>query len=299
MIAFVLCAVALVAFVLALLLRPWWRRPPEAGPGADALNLRVLRDQRDELRRDRDAGLIGGNEAEAAEGEIERRLLDERQEAAATAAATTSRGGGPVPWALVVALPLAASLGYAWRGHPEAMDAASLHAAAPIAASAAASSPEAAGSAPGMPDVDAMVARLRTRLAEHPDDPAGWTMLARAERAMGRAQAASEAFGHIGAPLQQDATLLAEYADTRAALNGARLDAAASAALARARKLEPDNPMALSLAATMEFNAKDLDAAARDWEHLLRVLPENSADAAMVRAYLKRTGHAPAASAPR
>jgi cytochrome c-type biogenesis protein CcmH len=312
-IPFLVSAVGLVALALLLLLRPFARGDDDAdaAPTARDVHRRLGRDQLEELRRDRAAGVIGADEADAAEIELKRRLLEDvAAEAAVPADAPIAPGEAAraVPaaassrataWALALALPLLGALGYAWRGHPEVFS--------PAASTAAGSQAAAAASAASGPvtaeRIEAMVERLAARLREHPDDPEGWTRLARARRVMGRAAEARDAYEHVGPALQQDATMLAEYANTIAAMNGGRLDADASKALRRALALDQDNALALSLAAAAAFNAKDMDEAARQWTHLLKVLPPDSRDAATVRAYLAQAARAAtgasAASGPR
>jgi cytochrome c-type biogenesis protein CcmH len=213
---------------------------------------------------------------------------------AALGAAGAGTASRTTAWALALAIPLLGALGYAWRGHPETLPTRASSVAAAATTKAAADAASAAPAPAAEERVGAMVERLAARLKEHPDDPAGWTRLARAWRVMGRAPEARAAYEHVGPALQQDPTMLAEYADTIVAMNDGRLDGDAAKALHRALALDKDNPMALSLAATAAFNAKDMDEAARQWKHLLKVLPPDSRDAAMARAYLAQTGRAAA-----
>ncbi len=309
MIAFLVAAAGLVAVTLLLVLRPWTGAASRAGAvaqadavadadagagdGADALaasaadevaavNRRVHRDALRELRRDHAAGLLSDADLPAAQDDLARRLLEDMP-AGATRDPVADRPGARTPVVLAIAIPLLAVAGYAWRGHPEAIQGEAGSRAMSVAAPGPAPT-----SAPTMPDVDAMLARLAARLQAAPDDPAGWTMLARAYRAQGRAREARAAFEHIGPTLQQDATLLAQYADTLAATDGGHASPAANDALTRALALDGDNAMALSLSATLAFNAHDLPRARQQWTHLLRVLPPESPDAGMVRAMLGR-----------
>ena len=59
-----------------------------------------------------------------------------------------------------------------------------------------------------------MVDKLAQRLKDQPNDPEGWTMLARAYMVMGRAADAVPAYEKAVALRPDDASLLADYADT-------------------------------------------------------------------------------------
>ena len=316
MTSFLVAAAGLVALALLLLLRPWWSRRAD-GPAARDLRRRVYLDQVDELARDRAAGLVDEADAEAARAELQRRWLEDDSEsiesasavsrAAGTAAdargahgARDARRGDRTPWLLALALPLLGAAGYAWLGHPDGIG---VRAMPPVSTAADARAAAASASAPvTATTIEQMVGRLASRLREHPDDPAGWTRLARAYRVMGRASDARDAYEHVGPTLQDDATMLAEYADTIAALHGGTLDPAASRALRRALEVDPRNPMALSLAATVAWNAKDYPEAARRWRTLLQVLPPDAHDADTTREFLARaeaaSGRTKAASRP-
>lgn len=122
-----------------------------------------------------------------------------------------------------------------------------------------------------------MVADLAARMEKNPD-PRGFVVLARSYRAMGRLPEAEAAFDRIGPALQENATLLAEYADVLATRAMGNFDGKPMAVLNQALKLEPENPMALSLAATAAYNRNDFAQAIARWEQLLRILPPDTDD---------------------
>jgi cytochrome c-type biogenesis protein CcmH len=137
-------------------------------------------------------------------------------------------------------------------------------------------------------------------LEAKPDDPKGWAVLGRSYRVMGRMADAQKAFERIGAELERDPVLLAEYADVLAANNNGNLEGTPREAVGRALKLDPDNPMALALSATAAFNRKDIASAVMQWERLLKQLPPDSEDAKWVQNQLAEIRTAAAAStAPR
>lgn len=277
--AFVLASALLVVVTLLLLLRPWRRRLADVTASTRDINAGIYRDQLAELDRDLAAGTIAEADHAQARGELQRRLLDDAGVLEPTSNAPASARTTTIVIALSVPL-LAAAL-YTFLGQPAALD-------------------PAARQASTQPDVEKMVATLAARLEAKPDDPKGWAVLGRSYRVMGRMPDAQKAFERIGAELDRDPVLLAEYADVLAANNNGNLEGKPMEAVARALKLDPDNPMALALSATAAFNRKDIDAAVMQWERLLKQLPPESEDAKWVQNQLAQIRTAVAGSgAPR
>jgi len=255
---FVMAAAVLVAVTLLLLLRPWRKAPQAESASTREINAGVYRDQLQELDRDLAAGLISEPDHEQARAELQRRLLDDANVGEATSAAPF--GSRRTSLALVVLLPLAAAGLYTWLGSPAALD------------------PQATRVATQQ-DVEKMVTDLAARMAKDPSDPKGWIVLARSYRVMNRLPQAEDAFNHIGEQLFQNATLLAEYADVLATRAMGNFDGKPMEMVNRALQLDPQNPMALSLAATAAYNRNDLAAAVAQWERLLTIVPPDSDDA--------------------
>ncbi|HEY0817361.1 MAG TPA: c-type cytochrome biogenesis protein CcmI, partial [Rhizobacter sp.] len=102
--------------------------------------------------------------------------------------------------------------------------------------------------------------------------------------------------------LQENATLLAEYADVLATRAMGNFDGKPMEMLNQALKLEPENPMAMSLAATAAYNRNDFATAVRYWEQLLRIVPPDTDDSKWLTEAIAKTreqmaGGAPAATA--
>ncbi|MBL0730983.1 c-type cytochrome biogenesis protein CcmI [Piscinibacter sp. HJYY11] len=263
---FALAAALLVVATLVVLLRPW-KRKPKASVATSDVNAGVYRDQLAEIDRDLAAGTLTPEDHAQARAELQRRLLDDVSAQETPAAATTSMRATAIVIAL--ALPLAAAGMYAWRGSPQALD--------PLVVRA-----------PEQKDVEKMVADLAARMEKNPD-PRGFVVLARSYRAMGRLPDAEAAFNRIGPALQENATLLAEYADVLATRAMGNFDGKPMEVLNQALKLEPENPMAMSLAATAAYNRNDLATALKYWEQLLRIIPPDSDDARWLTEAIAKT----------
>lgn len=265
-----LAAAVLVIAVLAILLRPLLRAP-KAGVAVDRrqANLDILRDQLQELERNRDEGTLSENDFEQARRELQRRLLEEVEasvEPARTSPATSRSGGRRTALALLIAVPLAAAGGYALLGTPQALD--PVHAQAPMNAH----------------ELDGLLQRLADRLKANPDDAQGWIMLARSYKSLGRYAEAAEAFGHVGAGLNSEPALLSDYAETLALANGGRFDGKPQEMVERALKLNPEDPQTLYSAGLAAESRQDFAGVADYWGRLLLQVEPGSQDALALEA---------------
>ncbi|MET0336032.1 MAG: c-type cytochrome biogenesis protein CcmI [Rhizobacter sp.] len=275
---FVLAAALLVVATLLLLLRPWKRSHPttEAASKREAseVNAGVYRDQMAELDRDLAAGTLSPDDHAQARTELQRRLIDDTSGTEAPAAPAI--GTRMTSLALILIVPLATAGLYTWLGSPAALD--------PLVTQA-----------PTQQNVEKMVADLAARMEKNPD-PKGWVVLARSYRAMGRLPEAENAFNRIGPALQANATLLAEYADVLATRAMGNFDGKPMEIVNQALKLEPEHPMALSLAATAAYNRNDFALAVKHWEHLQKVVPADTEDAKWLSEAIAKTREQLAAS---
>ena len=281
--AFLFASIGLMAAAVLLLLRPWQRRST-ATASMGSVQASVYADQLAELDRDLAAGTLAAADHAIAREELQRRLLEDAANRAE--ATTTPPRASATLLTLAIALPLAASGLYALLGSPAAL----LGTAGPGAA--AHESDSAA--------VERMVAGLAARLERDPSDTKGWGMLARSYHAMGRLPEAQKAFERIGPTLHADPTLLAAYADVLAARDDGRLEGRPLALIKEALALDPDHPMALSLAATAAYKRHDTAEAARHWQRLLAQLPPDSEEARwLVRTLAEISAPVSASAGPR
>ena len=259
---FYLAAAALVAAALALLLRPWWRSGRRV-VGADflpALNAAIHRDRLAELERDHLNGTLSDAGLAEAREELQRQLLDDTAAAEVATVDAVSRRSGI---AIAIMLPLLAVALYAVIGTPAAV------------------LPQAVQAQRAAADMEQLAAQLARKLEQNPDNPEGWTMLARAYKSMGRWDDAERAYARIGAELEKSAELLAEVAELLVQKNNG-FDAGSRELVQKALRLEPDNMLALFLAGGEALAAGRYAAATEYWGRLLPRLEPGSEDAQMV-----------------
>jgi cytochrome c-type biogenesis protein CcmH len=237
-------------------------------------DVEVYRDQLEEIKRDRAAGLIGDSEAAAAQIEVSRRLIAAADAEAAVAQAPpdamTRRRRAIAVLALTV-LPAGALALYLAVGSPSVPG-------QPLASRAPAE----------RQSIAQLVAQVEGHLAKNPDEGRGWEVIAPIYLRMGRfddaVKARRRALELNGATAERQAGLGEALT---AAANGV-VTAEALAAFQAAVGLDADHVMArffLGLAAEQDGRASEAAAA---WRALLDRAPPNAPWADFIRAELAR-----------
>jgi cytochrome c-type biogenesis protein CcmH len=270
---FVLALMTLAAMLAVLW--PLMRRDHAARSGSD---LAVYRDQLEEIQRDRMAGRIGDNEAEAAQVEVSRRLLAAADAEAATTLTmpTTSamRHRRAVALAALVALPLGAAAIYLSLGSPSLPD-------QPLAARNPSQS------------IDNMVAQVETHLARNPEDGRGWELIAPVYLRLGRFDDAIKARRNALAFNGETSERLAGLGEALVAAGNGVITADAKSAFDRAVALDGENIKArYFLGVAAEQDGRPADAAAI-WRAMLAAAPADAPWAEYIRHELARVEGGP------
>ena len=255
----------LTTVVLLVLLRPLLRGKKSVA-GRGAFDAEVYRDQLREVETDRERGLIGEKEAEAARLEISRRLLASAQ-SDASEQVPPSRGSNAVMLSVAAMLPLIAIGLYLAYGSPGLPD-------QPLAARLEDPSTE--------QDLAAIVARVEARLREHPEEGEGWDAIAPVYLGIGRHGNAAEAFDQALKLLGESPKRLAGRGQALVLANDGVVSEEARRVLERALVLDPTvlEPRIL-LAIAKEQDGK-FAAAIEDWRGLLAAGDESASWRQMV-----------------
>lgn len=285
---FVIAAGALVLLTLAFLVVPLVRRRVAAPLATQSeASIAVLRDQLEELERDRASGAISAEAYEAAQRSLKLRILED----AVPESAATDRPHVAPAVALAVLLPLAAAGLYAWIGAPQLLEPRQ-------------PPPQAEAQHLDAGQMEAAVARLAQRLQSTPEDAEGWAMLARSYRVLGRHADAVAAFARAEPKIAADPQRLVEWAESAAIAGGGSLAGKPAELVARALAVDPDFGHALALAGAVAFERKDWNGAIAHWERLAKQFPPESEQGdtiarslAAAREELAKAGGAPAAAA--
>ncbi|MGB6968530.1 MAG: c-type cytochrome biogenesis protein CcmI, partial [Methyloceanibacter sp.] len=216
---------AMTASVLYVLLRPLAGGGASEGPRA-AFDATVYRDQLKEVESDRERGLIGPADAEAARIEIARRLLaadaEEKKEGDGGGA---KRPSNRVAIGLALILPLLALGFYLVYGSPSLPD-------QPLVARLQEPATN--------QNLDVLVARVEARLRAHPEEGEGWDVIAPVYMGWRRYTDAAEAFRHSIRLLGESPKRLSGYGHALVLANNGVVTEDARKALERAVALDPN-----------------------------------------------------------
>jgi cytochrome c-type biogenesis protein CcmH len=244
-----------------------------------------LKDKLQQIEALRSSGALSDETAAAQRAALERQLVDLVMNTTPTAATAQLAGGGTQPsaprsgrpsrrlWAGIAAFVLVFSAaGYMWRGNLAAWSIGPGDTRDVAAADGGASAPHAVGAQ----QLEAMLGTLKKRLDEHPDDADGWLMLGRSYAAMGRFDDAVPALRKVLALQPKNAQGLADLADAVAMQNQRSFEGEPKKLVQQALAADPNNLKALALAGSIAYEAKDIQAAMRYWEHGVQVGPADS-----------------------
>lgn len=267
-------ALALVAAVVAavLVMRPLLRgRSQAAATERKQINIAVYRDQLHELAADHRNGLLGDEQYASAKAELEVRLAEDALEPVEAG----STGPGRSRWlayGLGTALPLAAFGLYFALGNPLAMQ-------------VAAEGPD------GPASVEAMVRAAEQKLRANPKDAGGWFTLARTYGALDRWPEAKAAYLKATELVPNEAAVWSGLAEATAMLQGRNLDGEPMQLVAKALKLDPNDPKAHELAGIQAFQKQDYAQAVTHWRALLAMAPPDSDYVAELRRAIQEARH--------
>jgi cytochrome c-type biogenesis protein CcmH len=282
MTGFLIGATVIVALVLLLLLRPFLRKSAAGGQLSQRqLNAAILREQLAKLEQDLAEGTLSKEDHAQARAELQRRVLEDMREEDAV---STLRAPKRTMVAVGLIVPIAATALYLLIGNPASLTETSAH--------QQAANPQ---------ELERMVVALAQKLEKEPNNPQGWAMLARSYKVMGRTVEAEKAFERAGSFIDDDAQMLASYADVVATNAGGSLAGKPTMLIQKALKADPENAMALWLSGTADLEAKNYAQALRTWERLAAMLQPGSDDARMLQGAIDdvraKSGLAPKAPA--
>lgn len=269
----IFCALLLLVALLFVMLPLWRSSAQKSNVVRDAANLEILRDQMAELDADLANGLLTPELYEQGKRELQARLLDEVKEPQGDVA--QPRNPHKVLALVIAVLIPMASLGvYLKLGNLNAFLPQDKHASA---------------EGFGMVLSETALKELENKLAQKPDDPEGWLLLARSYVNLERYADAVQAYDKLTQLVPNEAQLWADYADALAMVHGQSLLGGPSKLLDKALLLDPNNPKALALSGSAAMERGDYPVAIRDWENLLKQLPnQESEDAKMVAAGIQQ-----------
>jgi cytochrome c-type biogenesis protein CcmH len=262
MIEFWVAGALAVLLVLALLFRPFLLNASNVNVSRRQLNAAIYRDQLARLDRDRAENTLAEADYAQARDELQRRVIDDTAEADAT---SSLRAPKKTMFAVGVLLPIAAVGLYVLLGSPATLQ------------------PNGPQQVVSTQDMGRLTEGLAKKMEKEPDNLQGWAMLARSYKMLGRNVEAEQAFVRAGSFLDNDAQLLAIYADLAATNANGNFAGKPTQLIEKALKVDPENAMALWLAGTAAFRDNQFESAIRIWERLVQQVEPDSEDARMLQ----------------
>ncbi|WP_295046523.1 c-type cytochrome biogenesis protein CcmI [uncultured Paracoccus sp.] len=287
----IICA-ALTGAVGLAIIAPLLRGRSASEPAA-AFDLRVYRDQLQEVERDLERGVIAPEDALRLRTEIGRKVLDADRRLSQSADGAAN-GRRLLALAILAVLFAGAAALYLREGQPGRGDlpimqriteSQRIYDSRPSQAEAEARAP-----APTVPDVPQdfadLIQQLRDAVARNPDDPQGLTLLAQNELRLGNAAAARQAQQRL-VDLRGDAVTAPELVRLSALMAeaaGGLITPEAEAVLARALQADPTDPQGRYLLGMLQLQNDRPDRAFPIWRRLLEEGPETAPWIAPIRA---------------
>lgn len=266
MILFWLICVGLVAIALAFVLPTLLQRDKPGVSEAEntEANVDVYRDQLSELEADRANSLVSEEQYQSDKDEIERRLLEDVATPKVDNVNSAPAGRAPA-YAIAFGIPIVAVVLYMMLGNSAA-----------LSENSATARPPQAGGPMTQQGIEANVAALAKRLEQNPNDAQGWSMLARSYLNLEKYTEASPAYARATSLNANDTDLLLEYAFVLAMTNNRQLAGKPRELVDQVLRTAPENPKALELAGSAEFQAKNYNEAVRLWKKVLEKSPPGS-----------------------
>ncbi len=150
-----------------------------------------------------------------------------------------------------------------------------------------------------LPDMDVVLASLRQRLIDNPEDLNGWAMLARSQMTLQQFGDAVTSFERV-MELEdgRNAQTLVDLALAILSRDGTPIEGRTAALIESALALEPNNPAALFYSGVAAANRGDTDLAASRWEVLLGLSPPPEIRSILEQRVAEWRGIAPEAVQP-
>jgi cytochrome c-type biogenesis protein CcmH len=266
----VVAGIFIVGALLFVLPTLWSRRERQAGVARDATNVNIYRDQLAELDSDLRSDILSREQYEQSKRELQQRMLQDipagetapATSAGMSAAIMSGKNNVATITLTTLAVPVLAVSLYLWLGNTKALlPQPAVGEQAPMSAEG------------GHPDFSSVLENLIARLKNQPDDMEGWLMLGRTYAMMQRFGEAKEAYEKVLALAPENPEVITDYADIVAMTNNGSLIGKPLELIGKALRLDPQNPKALALAGTAEFERGRYKDAAAYWERLLVLVP--------------------------
>jgi len=274
-------AAVLSIAVLMVMLMPLVNKKKQSAMQRVDYDLKVYRDQLEEIDHDLERGLLTDEQAVAAGTEIKRRILAAADVGGQTA--TPGMKNSTSNWALIsfiaVILPLGATVMYLGLGRPDLQD-------QPLAGRDMSAS---IAEAERRNDFSQAVAQLAEKLESQPDDMRGWALLGRSYVNLERFDAAAKAYSRAYELSGNNPNAGSAYGEALALAANSVITPKATLVFEAVIAADPANLKARYYLAMRKMQIGDLGGAMQSWIDLAAILPDEAPLARIINGNISRT----------
>jgi cytochrome c-type biogenesis protein CcmH len=261
MIQFGIFVALLIAIALCFLLIPLWLKAKPIAQNDESINILLAQNKMQVLNDELANGIITQIQFDALQNELMLHLHQDLVSSSAHSIDDTKGRWLALPIAVFV--PLLALAIYSVKGDLRAFDTSTV---------------TAAGTPKTAADINAMVEKLAQKMAQNPQDPQGWIMLARSYKVLKRYPDAVSALRKARALLGDEPQTLLQLADVIAMQNGGSLLGEPTELVANALALDANNDMGLWLYGLANAEEGKFGEAIDNWKKLQTHYKTNDAD---------------------
>jgi cytochrome c-type biogenesis protein CcmH len=261
MIQFGIFVALLIAIALCFLLIPLWLKAKPIAQNDESINILLAQNKMQVLNDELANGIITQIQFDALQNELMLHLHQDLVSSSAHSIDDTKGRWLALPIAIFV--PLLALAIYSVKGDLRAFDTSTV---------------TAAGTPKTAADINAMVEKLAQKMAQNPQDPQGWIMLARSYKVLKRYPDAVSALRKARALLGDEPQTLLQLADVIAMQNGGSLLGEPTELVAKALALDANNDMGLWLYGLANAEEGKFGEAIDNWKKLQTHYKTNDAD---------------------
>ncbi|MGV6858698.1 MAG: c-type cytochrome biogenesis protein CcmI [bacterium] len=274
-------AAAMVGVALVILLAPMLRKASGADIDRQAQNIAIAREQLAALEQDLAEGRLERAEYEVSKNELEQALASNLEASVDAGVILADRPKSKLGVLMVgVFVPLFSIGMYAIVGNPE------------MASADGAPQPRAEAGKQDV-DVEAMLATLKSKLEEKPDNLKGWLMLGRSYMVLERYPLAVDAYARADELSPNQPEIMLPLADALAMQSNGQLQGEPERLIRKVLEIDPENEMGLWLSGMAAKQSGDDKSALAAWQKLYAKLPPGSPDQEEVGRLVAELGGTP------
>jgi len=266
MTVFAILGALLIFLALYIIVPPLLRQRTLTSAQKTQRHIGAVRTELQKYKTDLDEGTLNRQSYNSARQKLASQVLEEIESPAKIKIDMPPLRGRWAGWMVSLLIPALALGIYSRLGNPELIGLS----ASPMAQAAGNHGSDEVGS------IEEMIATLKEKLKNQPDDAEGWYMLARSYMSQKQYPDAVEAMKKVIALKSDNANILMQYADALAMTNNGRVSGEPEKVILQALELEPNHPEALWLAGIAAEEQNLHEKAIGHWEKALGEMQDDA-----------------------